>query len=149
MSAEPWQSNRQGQIRSACRIAQQPPQGSDQRNRGHGQCRTVDDDGGHLGAAESDRQACQSKQSGNTCHLQSDGRHHVRTLVLPDALLSDRVPGRVLAEPELTLSRTPRPSELLTAPSPIISIPAASNAAISLTSESTLPRTIVSLASMR
>jgi hypothetical protein len=42
-----------------------------------------------------------------------------------------------LAESEFTFSRTPRPSELLTAPSSIISIPAASNAAISLTREST------------
>ena len=37
----------------------------------------------------------------------------------------------------------------LEAPSSIISIPAASNAVISLTSESTLPRTMVSLASIR
>src|SRR5205823_8301535 len=89
------------------------------------------------------------EQSRDTPHLQNDSRNHVPALVPPDALFPDRASTEVLAEPDLILSRTPRPCELLTAPSSIISMPAASNAVISLTSESTLPRTIVSLASMR
>jgi hypothetical protein len=81
--------------------------------------------------------------------LQNDGRHYARVLVLLDALFSDAAPGAGLAELEFAFSRTPRPFEMLAAPSSIISIPAASIAVINFTSESTLPRTIDSEASIR
>jgi hypothetical protein len=73
----------------------------------------------------------------------------VRVLVPLDDLFSDRASRRALADPDAIFNRTPRPLALLGTPSSIISIPAASKAAINLTNESTLPRTIVPLASMR
>src|SRR6266849_10232601 len=104
--------------------------------------------------AQGDRKCCDRQQSCDARHLQdnsrdNDSRTHVRALVPLGALFSDRVPGTVFAELRAIFSRTPRPCAELTAPSSIISIPASFNAAINLTSESTLPRTIVSLASMR
>jgi hypothetical protein len=62
-------------------------------------------------------------------------------------MLRGCAPGTGLAEAEQAFSRTPRP--WLTASSSINSIPAASKAATSLKSESMLPRTIVTLDSMR
>src|SRR5450432_185124 len=104
--------------------------------------------------AQGDREYRHRQQTRDAPHLQdnsrdNDSRTHVRALVPPGALFSDRVPGTVFAELRSIFSRTPRPRAELTAPSSIISIPASLNAAINLTSESTLPRTIVSLASMR
>src|SRR5207253_351390 len=112
------------------------------------------DHGGRIsGAGKQDREDGNAQQSCDAPHLQGDGRgerrNHVRVLVPSDGLFSDRVPERVLAEGDASFSRTPRPCEWLAAPSSIISMPAASKTAISLTSESTLPRTMVSLASMR
>ena len=149
MRAKPWQSDWQHQIAGRSSMAEQRPHGADQCNGGQRQRGTIDDGSGCPEAADNDGQNRQSKQSGDTDHLQEDGRHYVRALVLPDVLLSGRVPGRGLAQPAIAFSRTPRPCDWLAAPSSIISTPAASNAAISLTSESTLPRTIVSLDSMR
>jgi hypothetical protein len=81
--------------------------------------------------------------------LQHDRRHQERALIWLEGVLRACAPGTGLAEAESAFSRTPRPCQWLTAPSSINSIPAASKAATSLKSESMLPRTIVTLDSMR
>jgi hypothetical protein len=150
MGAEPRQPDRQGHARGIRRVTDQPANGSDQCSQANRQRRAVDYGRGTLGAAQGYRENRDSKHCCDARHLPGNSRdddlgNHVRILVPLDAASS----RAALAEPGMTFNRTPRPCELLTAPSSIISIPAASKAAISLTSESTLPRTIVSLASMR
>src|SRR3954470_17152043 len=142
MRAKPRQTDRQGKGGGISGAAEQEAQRADQCNRRYGQCRAVDDGRGDLRPAQNDRQRGQPEQSGDTDHLQGDGRHYLRALAPLDVLFSAR-------SPEPALSRTPRPPPSLFAPSSINSMPASSSAVISFTSESTLPRTMVSLASMR
>src|SRR6266849_1882608 len=149
MRAKPRQPDRQGHARGIRLAADQPVDRAQRCGHANRQGGAIDHCSGHLRAAQRYREDRYPEQSRDTPHLQNDGRNHARALVPPGVLFPDRASTAALVEPDLILSRTPRPCELLTAPSPIISIPAASNAAISLTSESTLPRTIVSLASMR
>jgi hypothetical protein len=152
MRAEPGQPDRQRDPGALGLGRDQPAYRGEQLDRADHERGAVDRGAGVLAAAERDRENGDRQQDSDARHLQDDdgdreGSDHGRVLVLPVA--RDRACARASAALDPNFSRTPRPCALLTAPSSIISIPAASNAAISLTSESTLPRTIVSLASMR
>jgi hypothetical protein len=149
MRAEPRQPDRQHQIAGLGGIAEQPADGADQGDRGHRQRRAVHHGRRRLRTAQDDRQNRQSQQSGDAGHLQHDRRHQERALVWLDGVLRARARGTGLAEAESAFNRAPRPCEWLAAPSSVNSIPAASKAATSLKSESTLPRTIVALDSIR
>ena len=140
--AKPRQTDGQDQRAAIGRAAEQEAQRADQCNRRYGQCCAIDDGCGDLRPAQNDRQRGQPEQSGDTDHLQGDGRHYLRALAPLNVLFSAR-------SPEPAMSRTPRPPPSLFAPSSINSMPASSSAVISFTSKSTLPRTIVSLASIR
>src|SRR5689334_1254317 len=151
MSAKPGQSDRQDQSRDVSCAAEQKAQRTPQRDSTNDRCRAVDDHGGAPAPVQRDGENGDNKQTRDAPHLQSDSgdcddRNHVRSRSPPDSLLSDWLSGTAEA---VCFSLTPRPCEWLAAPSSISSIPTASKAAISLTSESTLQRTIVSLASIR
>ena len=91
MSTKPRQSDWKGQIGGVRRTAKQPVDGPNQRNRRRGQRRAIDNGRGDLCAAQKYCQHRQSKQSGNTRHLQNDSRHYVRAFVPLDALFSIRL----------------------------------------------------------
>src|SRR5439155_15788643 len=129
MRTKPRQPDWQDYARGIDLAADQKGRRGEQGDCANRQRGAVNDGGRTLCAAQNNRQNCQPEQSGDTRHLQStrcwqnNSRHYLRALVLLDALLSDRAPRWALAESESSFSRTPRPCELLTAPSSIISIP--------------------------
>src|SRR5271155_5152334 len=96
-----------------------------ERYRRDDQARAVDDARGRSAPPDDDGDDAECEQGGRAC--KRDRQSH-------DAGL---------------FSRTPRPPELLVALSVMSSMPSMSRAAISFISESTLPRTTLSLASIR
>src|SRR5258708_32560000 len=134
MRAKQRQSDRKAQVRGVRLAADQPVDRAGQCDRAKGEGGAVDQCRGHLRAAQRYRDDRYPEQSRDTPHLQQDGRNHVRALVAPDALFPDRASIGVSAEPDSTLSRTPRPPDLLTAPSLIIPLPAPSSAPLRVTS---------------
>ena len=86
--AKPRQTDRQGEGGGISGAAEQEAQRADQCDRRYGQCRAVDDGCGDLRPAQNDRQRGQPEQSGDTDHLQDDGRHYLRALAPLDWAVS-------------------------------------------------------------
>ena len=121
MRAQPGQAERQGDGGGRIGISEQAEQ------RDHAQ-RQRDDQAGAIDHAGAARRGAERDRDGGQDHQR---RHAVKRV------------------DDHHLSRTPRPPPLLAAPSPINSMPPAASASTSFISESTLPRTTPSQASMR